>query len=253
MPQGSVPYRAQRIRDFGAECDILDVNYDACVEIAKQEAKEFGGLFIQDTALESDTVEERKTPLAIMQGYMTILQEFANQIPDTVPTHVFLQAGVGSFAGSLAAHIQHLFQPVPIIIGVEPSEANCMFKSCKAGDGKPRTVEGEMASIMAGLCCGVPSVQGWPILRNTVKAFLSCEDSVTARGMRILYSPLQGDGKVVSGESGAVTMGALFNLCTEDSLKEIKDQLKLNNESKVLLVSTEGDTDPHGFFDSIWG
>ena len=152
MPQGSVLHRAQRIKDFGAECDILDVNYDACVEVAKQEAKKFGGLFIQDTSLESDTEEERKTPLAIMQGYMTILQEFVHQAPDAIPTHVFLQAGVGSFAGSLSAHLQHLFSPPPIIIGVEPSEADCMYKSVVVGDGVARTVDGEMSSIMAGLC-----------------------------------------------------------------------------------------------------
>ena len=84
MPKGSVLHRAQRIREFGAECDILDVNYDACVEIAKREAQESGGLFIQDTALESDTVQEREIPLAIMQGYMTILQEFVNQAPGSV-------------------------------------------------------------------------------------------------------------------------------------------------------------------------
>jgi len=252
MPQGSVEHRAQRIRDFGAECDILDENFDACVEIAKAEAKKSGGLFIQDTALESDTLEERKTPLAIMQGYMTILQEFTLQAPDARPTHVFLQAGVGSFAGSLAAHLQHLYNPPPVIVGVEPSEAACMYRSCKAGDGLARTVEGEMCSIMAGLCCGVPSVQGWPILRRTVRAFLSCEDSVTARGMRILYSPLAGDGKVVSGESGAVTLGALYSLCTDKTLQELRDMLDINMDSRVLLISTEGDTDPQGFFDSIW-
>ena len=252
MPQGTVPHRAQRIRDFGAECDVLDVNYDACVEIAKSEAKQFGGLFIQDTALESDTEEERKTPLAIIQGYMTMLQEFVNQAPGAVPTHVFLQAGVGSFAGSMSAHLQHLYSPSPIIVSVEPREADCMYKSAVAGDGVARTVDGEMASIMAGLCCGIPSVHGWPILRRTVKAFLSCEDSVTARGMRILYSPLHGDEKVVSGESGAVTLGALYSICTSEHLSGMREQLELNESSRVLIISTEGDTDPEGFFTSIW-
>jgi len=252
MPQGTVPYRAERIRELGAECDILDANYDDCVEIAKREAKLYGGLFIQDTALESDTQEERKTPLAIMQGYMTILQEFAKQEPSCIPTHVFLQAGVGSFAGSLAAHLQHLYSPPPIIVVVEPAEADCMYRSVAAGDGLVRTVEGEMSSIMAGLCCGIPSVQGWPILRRTVRAFLSCEDSVTARGMRILYSPLPGDEKIVSGESGAVTLGALYTICTSEKMSNMRQQLELEENSRVMLVSTEGDTDPEGFFTSIW-
>ena len=42
--------------------------------------------------------------------------------------------------------------------------------------------------------------KGWPILRATAHAFLSCEDSVTGRGMRILYSPLPGDQSVTSGQ-----------------------------------------------------
>ena len=35
------------------------------------------------------------------QGYMTILTEFVDQVgaSSTPPTHVFLQAGVGSFSG----------------------------------------------------------------------------------------------------------------------------------------------------------
>ena len=81
---------------------------------------------------------------------------------------------------------------------------------------------------------------------------MSCEDSVAARGMRILYSPLAGDGRVVSGESGAVTMGALYALCTEKELQEVRDIVGLTRDSRVLLVSTEGDTDPQGFFRNVW-
>merc|ERR1719369_1992573 len=106
---------------------------------------------------------------------------------------------------------------------------------------------------MAGLCCGVPSVQGWPILRATATAFLSCDDSVTIRGMRILSTPRPGDPRVVSGESGAVTLGALYNLCTDKRLENVKNKLELNDKSTVLLISTEGDTDPEGFYSCVWG
>ena len=184
MPQGTVPARAERIRALGAECHVLDVNYDTCVERARDLAARDGGLYIQDTALGSDTEEERQTPLAIMQvmmlwsvmimmrcllqGYMTILTEFLEQVPDEThsPTHVFLQAGVGSFSGSLSAYLQHMYpENPPTIVIVEPREADCIWRSVEAGDGKMRLVTGDMDSIMAGLCCGVPSVQGWPILR----------------------------------------------------------------------------------------
>ena len=265
MPAGTVPHRAQRIRELGAECSVLEVNYDSCVERARDLAASQGGLYIQDTALESDSAEERETPLAIMQGYMTILSEVSHQLTSP-PTHVFLQAGVGSFSGALSAHLQHLYPGVSIVI-VEPREADCCYRSCQAGDGEARSVGGDMVTIMAGLCCGVPSVQGWPILRRTAQSFLSCEDSVTSRGMRILHSPLGGDSKVVSGESGAVGLGALYTMMSQGEHQHTRDQLGtaiglasnteisssgLTSESRVLLVSTEGDTDPQGFWDSIW-
>ena len=233
MPAGTVPHRAQRIRDLGAECSVLDVNYDCCVERARDLAVSQGGLYIQDTALESDTALERETPLAIMQGYITILSETWHQL-DSSPTHVFLQAGVGSFSGALAAHLQHLHPTVTIVI-LEPREADCCWRSAQAGDGEARSVSGEMVTIMAGLCCGVPSVQGWPILRRTAGWFLSCEDSVTSRGMRVLYSPLAGDTRVVSGESGAVCLGALYSIMTQDRHQHIRSQLGL------YFVSEESD------------
>ena len=236
MPAGTVPHRAQRIRDLGAECSVLEVNYDSCVERARDLAQAQGGLYIQDTALESDTAQERETPLAIMQGYTTILSETTHQL-DSSPTHVFLQAGVGSFSGALAAHLQHLYPAVTIVI-VEPRGADCCWRSAQAGDGEARSVTGEMVTIMAGLCCGVPSVQGWPVLRRTAKWFLSCEDSVTSRGMRVLYSPLPGDTRVVSGESGAVCLGALYSIMSEDRHSTIRTQLGLhfisNNQRREI-------------------
>lgn len=252
MPAGSVEERAQRIRDLGADCTVMKENYDECNILARKLAKLEAGLNIQDTALEGDTQEEQRIPLNIMQGYMTILQEFQQQRGEEQgPTHVFLQAGVGSFSGGLAAHLHYIARDAKIVI-VEPKEADCIFRSATLGNGDPQVINGEMPSIMAGLCCGIPSIQGWPILRNTASAFLSCEDSVTSAGMRVLYSPRPGDPKIVSGESGAVTLGALVQICTQESLKDIRKSLDLTSESRVLLVSTEADTDPEGFWDSIW-
>jgi len=139
------------------------------------------------------------------------------------------------------------------VVIVETREADCIFRSAVRGDGVMEVVDDDYTSIMAGLCCGVPSVQGWPILRKTASFFLSCTDSVTSKGMRVLYSPLGSDPKIVSGESGAVTLGALALMCTEQRFSEMKESLGLDADSKVLLVSTESDTDPEGFMESIWG
>ena len=121
-----------------------------------------------------------------------------------------------------------------------------------AGDGEPRIVDGDMPSIMAGLCCGEPNILGWDILRNHVSAFVSCPDWVTARGMRTLGAPEKGDPRVISGESGAVTTGLVETIMLDPEYAELKDYLGLDKTSSVLCFSTEGDTDPEQYRRIVW-
>lgn len=105
---------------------------------------------------------------------------------------------------------------------------------------------------MAGLACGEVNTIGFTILKNYSKAFISCPDWVAAKGMRILGNPLKGDTGVISGESGAVTTGALYEIMTNDEYKDLKEALELDENSKVLLFSTEGDTDPEKYREIVW-
>ncbi|MFQ4243022.1 diaminopropionate ammonia-lyase [Clostridioides difficile] len=132
------------------------------------------------------------------------------------------------------------------------AEADCYYKSAEAGDGKPRFVGGDMPTIMAGLACGEPNTIGFEVLKNYSSAFVSAPDWVSAKGMRILGNPLRGDEKVISGESGAVTTGALVSILESEDLKDLREALKLDENSKVLLISTEGDTDPDKYRDIVW-
>jgi len=253
MPKGTVPERAERIRRLGAEVVVTEHIYDKCVELAKEFAQTTNGLFVQDTAVETDTADERKIPLYIMQGYTTMLQEIYAECPDLRLSHVFLQCGVGSFAGALAAYLTNELSDPPKIIAVESNKADCFFASAELGTGESKMITGEMDSIMAGLCCGVVSVQAWPILRKTASHFVSCDDSVTRRGMRILANPYKTDKKIISGESGAVTTGLLYTLVTDPSYTKFKEEIGLDSDSRILLISTEGDTDPEGYYTNIWG
>lgn len=105
---------------------------------------------------------------------------------------------------------------------------------------------------MAGLACGEPNTIGWKILRDYSDGYFSCPDYVSARGMRILASPLKGDSQVISGESGAVGAGVISLLMEKDYYKDLREKLKLDNNSKILLISTEGDTDPYKYRDIVW-
>jgi len=87
----------------------------------------------------------------------------------------------------------------------------------------------------------------WPIIRDFSAFFFKCKDDVTEAGMRILASPIDADESVISGESGAVTTGLLAELMENKANRELAGVMSLGPESKILLISTEGDTDPENY------
>lgn len=252
MPKGSSETRLSNIRCEGAEASITDLNYDDAVRLAKKYAEEHNGVIVQDSAW--DGYED--IPTWIMQGYAVVIDEAIEQIIEQgrgIPTHVFLQAGVGSYAGAVQGYLADVFgEDRPITIIVEPNEAACIFKSIKENDGEPHAVTGDMPTIMAGLACGEPCTVAWSIFRDYADMCISCPDYVTAKGMRILGNPIKGDAQVISGESGAVGMGLASILLEDESMKEIAEKLNLNKDSKILIISTEGDTDPLNYRKIVW-
>lgn len=251
MPKGSSQFRLQAIKNEGAEASITDMNYDDAVRLAAKHAHENDGLIVQDTAW--DGYEE--IPTWIMQGYGTMALEAIEQLNEyqvQKPTHVFVQAGVGSLAGAVQGVVTNGFGPDVKTVVVEANLADCLYQSAVAGDGNPRNVGGEMQTIMAGLACGEPNIISWEILKTYSDTFVSCPDWVAAKGMRVLGNPLKGDEKVISGESGAVTTGLVYEIMTNPEYKELKDSLNLNENSVVLVFSTEGDTDPDKYREIVW-
>lgn len=253
MPKGSAQMRFDAIAREGADVSITDLNYDDAVRLANKGAQEHGWIMVQDTAW--DGYEE--IPLWIMQGYSTIINEIVEQLEaakEEKPTHVFLQAGVGSFAGAVQGYLSHLYgDDRPITIICEPHGANCIYKSMAANDGKPHNVTGDLTTIMAGLACGEPNTISWKILRDNSDFSVSCDDSIAARGMRVLSSPLGNDQRVISGESGAVGLG-LFTVLSEkkEEYAELMKALKIDENSRILCISTEGDTDVEGYKNVVW-
>lgn len=252
MPKGSALRRLENIRAEGAEAEITHCNYDETVRIIADRAEKDGWIVVQDTAWEG----YEDIPTWIMQGYGTMAAESLEQLNAAgikQPTHVFVQAGVGSLAGAVQGYFASACAEArPKTVVVEADQADCLYKSAAAGDGQARIVGGDMATIMAGLACGEPNSIGWNVLRDYSEMFLSCPDWVAAKGMRVLGNPLGNDCKVVSGESGAVTTGALSVLMQDEELKAAREALGLNKDSIVLLFNTEGDTDPDKYRSIVW-
>lgn len=253
MPKGSTITRFNNIKAEGAEVTIEDENYDECVRMANALAEKTpNGVMVQDTAWPG----YEKIPSWIMQGYGTMAMEASEQLETAGvkrPTHVFVQAGVGSLAGGVVGYFANRYADnPPTFVVVEADAAACLYKGAALGTGEEATVGGDMVTIMAGLACGEPNTTSWDILKNHVSIFTTATDGVAADGMRMLGAPCKGDPQVISGESGAPPFGVLAAIMTKPELADLKAALKLDKNSEVLLFSTEGDTDPERYKEIVW-
>ena len=238
LPKGSSIERLEAIRSYGAQASITDLDYDDTVRYARDQAKRFGWVLMQDTSWQGYT----KIPTYIMQGYLTMALEAVNQWQGEPPTHVFLQAGVGAMAGAVAGFLRAYYkEKKPMICIVEPQTADCIYQTAVASDGRLHRASGNLDTLMAGLACGEPCHIGWEILRETAEYFAVIPDAAAVEGMRRLAHPVGTDPAIVSGESGAATMGFLCGAARRDHLRDL---LCMTCESRILLFSTEGDTSP---------
>ncbi|CAH1553592.1 diaminopropionate ammonia-lyase [Vibrio rotiferianus] len=246
MPKGSPQASVDRIRGLGAECIVTEVNYDDTVRLANDTAQANGWMLVQDTAW--DGYEE--IPTWISQGYMTMADEAVEQVEQLgfeAPSHVILQAGVGAMAGGVLGYLADKMDPTKFdTIIAEPKAADCIYRSGTSEAGNMVNVTGDLSSIMAGLACGEPNPVTWPILRDCSRYFIAVEDKVSATGMRMYGNPLAGDQAITSGESGAITLGALNEIVKHNG------NVGLSEESVVLLFSTEGDTNPERYRQIVW-
>jgi diaminopropionate ammonia-lyase len=233
--------RAQAMSELGAQVIRIEGDYDASVTLARKEADENGWFVVSDTSWEGYT----EPPRDVMAGYGVMTHEACEAL-DQAPTHVFLQGGVGGLAASVAAGLrQYWGAQSPRVIVVEPELAACLFES--ACRGQPTSVKIVEETIMAGLSCGEPSEMAWEILREETSDFLTIADAIVAPTVRLLARPLATDPVIEAGESAVAGLAAL--IAARHSAK-LSATLGLDNTSRVLLIGSEGVTDP-AFFASI--
>ena len=253
MPKGTTKTRFDNIAKEGAEVTIEEVNYDDCVRMAAAEAaKTEHGIIVQDTAWAG----YEEIPSWIMQGYGTLVLEADKQLKENGvdrPTHVFVQAGVGSLAGAVVGYFAHKYKDnPPVMVVCEASAADCLYRSAVQADGNLVNVTGDLQTIMAGLACGEGNTIGWDILKNHVTVFASCPDWMSAKATRIYANPLENDPHIISGESGSVPLGLAYTALHDEDAKDLKEALKLDENSNILVISTEGDTDPVRYREIVW-
>ena len=228
--------RCAAIAQYGAEVIRVPGNYDDSVRHAADEAQRNGWTVVSDTTYEG----YREIPIDVMHGYGVMAREIVSALGSEPPTHVFVQAGVGALAASVCAAFWLAWEARrPEFVVVEPTRADCHFQSGVAG--RPIAVTGDLDTVMAGLACGEVSPLAWEIVDAVASAYVVVDDRFALDAMRALAAPAPGDPAIVAGETGASGLAAL--LAAKDHA-DIWQTLGLDGRSRVLLIGSEGDTDP---------
>jgi diaminopropionate ammonia-lyase len=227
--------RCRAIAAYDAEVRRVAGTYDDAVRRAATDAAAQGWHVVSDTSYEGYI----EVPRDVMQGYSLMVEEALTQANGVVPSHAFVQGGVGGLAAGVCSYLWERFGASrPRFVVVEPDRADCLYRSALAG--KPTPAEGTLDTIMAGLACGEVSILAWRILDIGTDAFMSIDDESAADCMRLLAEGRAGDDPVVAGES-AVAGLAGFLLASADA--DARKRLALGRDSTVLVFGTEGATD----------
>lgn len=238
LPADSALARIQAIQGEGGRTILVEGSFDDCVRRCAADAAARGWQVVSDTAYPG----YEDIPRRIMLGYSTMFNELETQINlEKRPFDlVLLPAGVGGLAAAGSAFfVQHYGARRPRLVCVEPLASDCFLQSALAGD--MRATSGNQDSIMAGLNCGEPSLVAWPIVRDAMHLFLAIADHYAEQAMRLLA-----EYGITAGESGAAALAGLLALLQSDHLADMRDQF-LGPETRVLVLNTEGATDPEGY------
>jgi diaminopropionate ammonia-lyase len=245
VPKGTAAARIAAIEREGARVTVVDGDYDRAVASATATAGD-RCLAIQDVGWPG----YEQVPAWVVEGYGTIFWEVDAQLAasgEEAPDVVVIPVGVGGLAAAAVRHWHRRgLRRLPRLLGVEPLAAACVLRSLQVG--RIVTVPGPHDSIMAGLNCGTPSLVAWPLLRSGLDAVVAVADERARQAMRDLAA-----AGIVAGETGAASLAGLAEATGGRAASRLRDALGLGAGTRVLLVCTEGATDPEAYHRIVGG
>lgn len=231
--------RADAISGEGATVVRVPGTYDDAVRQATADAAAHGWMVISDTAWPG----YERIPRLIMIGYTRLMEEIARSLPDGVtPDVIFVPGGVGGLLAAVAVWSAWRWGPATRVVAVEPASAACLQASARAG--RPTKVDGPFKTIMGPLRCGEVSTLAFEAAYPAVAGYIAIDDDWAIRAMRRLARPDDGDPRITAGASGAAALGGLLATLEDPVASGFRDSLELGSRSTVLLIVSEGNTDP---------
>ena len=224
--------REEAMAAFGAEVIRIDGNYEASLAACKADAAEHGWQIVSDTSWQG----YHEVPLMVMAGYTVMAREILTQL-GAAPSHAMLPVGVGGLAAGIVAPLWQAAGPsLGHMIAVESHMSACMRDSLVAGT--PTLFDITEETLMAGLSCGEVSDLAWDILKPTVSHCVTIGDEAVAPLMRWFHHRTH---SIEAGECSTSGLAALLAMHADGAAWH---QLEMTPDSVVLLVGTEGATDP---------
>jgi diaminopropionate ammonia-lyase len=228
--------RENSMLKLGAEVVRIDGNYDDSVKETAVVAQANGWIIVSDNSYEGYL----EIPKDVMLGYSVMLKEIVDQLDGSIPTHIFIQGGCGGLASTVCGYFWNVWgENRPRLVIVEPEQANCLQLSAQKGDLV--VVDGKLDTLMAGLACGEVSLLAWDILETGTDDFTTVNESLVPVSMKLLAEGYGSDPKIEAGESAVAGIAGLLGTVGDNKMREL---LGLTKESSVIVIGTEGATDP---------
>lgn len=210
---------AERLRDMGATPVRAGADYAASMQAAAKAADDNGWTLLSDSSWDGYI----DLPYTLMEGYLQMAAEAVEQCP-SVPTHIFLQAGVGGLAGAVAAFARKAWGDGPVITVVEPDAAPALQASieaakCVFADGPD--------SIMGRLDCKEPSLIALNGLARDADWFLTLSDDEVLSRL-----PEMAAAGLPTTASGGAGIAAAMN-------DEVRQALGMTDAARVLCFLSE--------------
>lgn len=233
LPAGTASDRVSAIEALGARIVPVPGDYDDAVALAAEWARKEGWDVVSDTAWAG----YEEVPRSIMHGYTVMVREALAQLPEgDLPTHVFLQAGVGGLAAAVTAFLWERLGPQrPFVTVVEPAAADCLLESALRGELSP--CPGTLETSMSCLACRYPSTLAWRILERGADAFLTVPDHGAEETVTLLALGSGGDPAIASQPSGVAGLTGLLAAAFEPTLSGPMD---LGEDSVAMVFGSEG-------------
>ena len=214
MPTTTPLIKVNRTKGYGAEVILYGNVYDEACEYAMKLAKEKGLTFVHPF-----------DDLDVATGQGSIAMEIIKELPTV--DYILVPIGGGGLATGVST-LAKLLNPNIKVIGVEPSGANCLQESLKAG--KVVTLP-TVSTIADGTAVKTPGSKLFPYLQKNLDDIITVPDE----DLIVAFLDMVENHKMIVENSGLLTVAALKQLDVKD--KKIVSILSGGNMDVITMSS----------------